>query len=81
MAEMGVDEQSLSSLSSVMREILEKKIEEEVQKQMEEMSAQDQTQKTDLAAQQAAEPGKNDQGGKKSLVIPALSWPGAASLF
>lgn len=86
MAEMGVDEQSLSSLSSVMRETLEQKIEEEVQKRMEEEMAKvnDQggtTQAQTAMAQQTSQTGRNDRSGKDVPVIPAVSWPGAASLF
>lgn len=93
MAEMGVDEDSLSRLSSVMREILEKKIQEEVDRRMQEETAKQQDGKdgkdanakgtttasaTTATAQQG---GKNDQDGKTCPVIPALSWPGGASLF
>lgn len=83
MADMGVDDDSLSRLSAVMREILEKKIQEEVERRMQEETAKngdgkDQDQTKVAATQQA---GKKDQDGKTCPVIPALSWPGAASLF
>lgn len=83
MADMGVDDDSLSRLSSVMREILEKKIQEEVERRMQEESAksadgEEQDQSKVAAAQQT---GKNDQDGKTCPVIPVLAWPGAASLF
>lgn len=83
MADMGIDDDSLSRLSAVMREILEKKIQEEIERRMQEETAKngdgkDQDQTKVAAAQQA---GKKDQDGKTCPVIPALSWPGAASLF
>lgn len=83
MAEMGVDEQSLSGLSSVMQDILRKKIEEEVDKRMQEETAKEDGTATRAGPTQtaAAQPGKDGQGGKDCPVIPALSWPGAASLF
>src|SRR5512145_384349 len=83
MAEMGVDDDSLSKLSSVMREILEKKIQEEVDKRLQEETAKQQDDKdhtTTASAQQPQQAGKNNQDGKTCPVIPALSWPGAASL-
>lgn len=83
MADMGVDDDSLSRLSAVMREILEKKIQEEVERRMQEESAKNgdgtDQDKTKVAATQQM--GKKDQDGKTCPVIPALSWPGAASLF
>lgn len=85
MAEMGVDEHDLSKLSSVMREILEKKIQEEVDKRMEEETAKQQEQNggkiTSLTQQAQQQTGKNDRDGKDCPVIPALSWPGGASVF
>lgn len=92
MADMGLDEDSLSRLSGVMREILEKKINEEIEQRMQEMAATDDQdkQKNPVTAAAATEPsnaasaqpvGKKDQDGKTVPVIPALSWPGAASLF
>lgn len=87
MADMGVDENSLSRLSSVVREVLEKKIQEEVERRMQEAAAKGDTDKDDkkTVAQSSvaasAQLGKKDQDGKTCPVIPALSWPGAASLF
>lgn len=80
MAEMGVDEDSLSRLSAVMREILEKKIQEEVDRRMQEAAAEQQEPGAKTASVTQPQ-GKNDQDGKTCPVIPALSWPGAASLF
>lgn len=89
MADMGLNEDSLSRLSAAMREILEQKIQEEVEKRMQEEMAKDQDKEqekgvTGVAAKTAAahQPGKNDQqDGKSCPVIPALAWPGGASLF
>lgn len=85
MAEMGLDEDSLPRLSAAMRQILEQKIQEEVDKRLQEEMAKDEDNgaggdaKKVAAAQQT---GKNDQqDGKSCPVIPALAWPGAASLF
>lgn len=81
MAEMGVDADQLSRLTAAMRQILEQKIEQEVERrvQEEEQKQQDKGQKSASSATQPI--GKNDQGGKSCPVIPALVWPGAASLF
>jgi membrane peptidoglycan carboxypeptidase len=86
MADMGVDEDSLSRLSAVMREVLEKKIQEEVERRMQEAAAEtdkSEAQKggVDDKTATVAQVGKKDQDGKTCPVIPALSWPGAASLF
>lgn len=84
MADMGLDEDQLTRLSAVMRQILEQKIQEEVEKRMQEEMAKDQANGTAEGAKTAAiqQPGKNDpQDGKSCPVIPALSWPGGASLF
>ncbi|MGE5475058.1 MAG: hypothetical protein ACM3Q1_00230 [Bacteroidales bacterium] len=109
MAEMGLDEDQLSHMSSAMRQILEAKIQEEIQRRMEEELAKSQsgdqnangqntqngqsnqngpntqsTQATQTAAVTAPtsqQDGKKDQDGKTCPVIPALCWPGAASLF
>lgn len=86
MAEMGVNDDDLSKLSSVMREILEKKIQEEVDKRMEEETAKQQEGQNgekvaSLSRQAEQQTGKNDRDGKDCPVIPALSWPGGASLF
>lgn len=87
MADMGIDDQSLSRLSAVMREVLEKKIQEEVERRMQEAAAEtEQSEDGKTATSQSsvtasAQVGKKDQDGKTCPVIPALSWPGAASLF
>lgn len=90
MAEMGLNDDDLSKLSKVMQEILEKKIQEEVDKRLEQENAKMQDEQNGgktakgVAAQhnqQGQQAGKNDQDGKSCPVIPALSWPGAASLF
>lgn len=86
MADMGVDEDSLGRLSAVMREVLEKKIQEEVDRRMQEATAanEDETSGTGTGTQSSltsSQTGKNDQDGKTCPVIPALSWPGAASLL
>ena len=86
MAEMGVSEDDLSKLSSVMREILEKKIQEEVDKRMQEETAKQQDEQNggktaSLTKQAEQQTGKNDRNGKDCPVIPALSWPGGASVF
>lgn len=86
MAEMGVNENDLSKLSSVMREILEKKIQEEVDKRMQEETAKQQDEQNggktaSLTKQAEQQTGKNDRNGKDCPVIPALSWPGGASVF
>lgn len=87
MADMGIDDDSLSRLSSVMREILEKKIQEEIERRMQEQTAKDETGQNQTVTQNqskteaAQQTGKNDRDGKSCPVIPALSWPGAASLF
>lgn len=84
MAEMGVDDDSMAKLSPVMQQILEQKIQEEVDKRVQEEQAKQQQQQDGqsqsvLAATQQT--GKNNQGGKDCPVIPALAWPGGASLF
>lgn len=84
MADMGLDENQLTRLSAAMRQILEQKIQEEVEKRMQEEMAKNQVEgaaeNTKTAALQ--QPGKNDQqDGKSCPVIPALAWPGGASLF
>lgn len=86
MAEMGLDEDSLPRLSNAMREILEQKIQEEVDKRMQEEMAKSQDKGSDGAAGKTAavsqQAGKNDQDtGKTCPLIPALAWPGGASLF
>lgn len=81
MAEMGVDDDSLSKLTSVMREILEKKIQEEVDKRLQEETAKQQDGQDQTKVATAQQTGKNNQDGKTCPVIPALSWPGGASLF
>ncbi|HTH15211.1 MAG TPA: hypothetical protein VL974_01050 [Magnetospirillum sp.] len=81
MAEMGVDADQLNRMTAAMRQILEQKIEQEVEKRVQEEEAkrQDKDQKVAHAAKQPQ--AKNDQDGKTCPVIPALAWPGAASLF
>lgn len=85
MADMGLEEDQLAQLSSAMRDILEQKIREEVEKRMEEEMAKDQKDPDGREAAKTAsaqQPGKNDQqDGKTFPVIPALSWPGGPSLF
>jgi hypothetical protein len=106
MAAMGLDEDQLSHMTSAMRQILEAKIQEEIERRMEEELAKSQngdqnangqtaqngqnnqnspntqsTQNVAVAASPPQQDGKNDQDGKTCPVIPALSWPGAASLF
>lgn len=84
MDDMGVDENSLSQLTAAMREILEKKIQEEVDRRMQEAVAEgspDTRHHAQTAATAATQTGKKDQDGKTCSVIPALSWPGAASLL
>lgn len=86
MSEMGVDEDSMAQLSPVMQQILEQKIQEEVDKRLQEEQAKQQQQQdgknqSALAAAQNSQAGKNDQSGKDCPVIPALAWPGAASLL
>ncbi|HLO77562.1 MAG TPA: hypothetical protein VK196_13985, partial [Magnetospirillum sp.] len=90
MADMGIDENSLSHLSSVMRNILEQKIQEEIERRMQEESAKNDNGKAkgiDQASTKdqpppdqakiaaAQQTGKNDQDGKTCPVIPALVWP------
>lgn len=77
MAEMGVDSDSLNRLDAAMRQILEKKIEEEVQRRMAE-AAKDEDVDGKAAQQQPA--GKKDQVGISCPVIPALVWPGGGSI-
>lgn len=82
MADMGMDEQSLSQLSATMREILEQKIQEEVEKRMQEEMAKNDDSPGAQPKTAAAQPaGKNDQQGKTCPVIPSLAWPGGPSLF
>lgn len=87
MADMGLTEDDMSRLSKAMQEILEKKIQEEVDKRMEQETAKMQDEQNGnktakvASATQERQPGKNDQDGKSCPVIPALSWPGGASLF
>ena len=81
MADMGIDEDSLSKLSSVMQEILEKKIQEEIDRRMQEQTAKDESGQDKTTVATAQQPGKNDRNGKNCPVIPAVSWPGGVSVF
>ena len=81
MADMGIDEDSLSKLSSVMQEILEKKIQEEIDRRMQEQTAKDENGQDKTAVATAQQTGKNDRDGKNCPVIPAVSWPGGVSVF
>lgn len=76
MAEMGVDAESLSRLDATMRQILEQKIEAEVQRRMAEASQEGD------GAKGADQPGKKDRvAGNSCPLVPTLAWPGGASLF
>lgn len=77
MADMGVDADSLNRLDAAMRQILEKKIEEEVQRRMAEAAKEEDA---DGKAAQQQPVGKKDHGGISCPVIPALVWPGGESL-
>ncbi|MGE5548024.1 MAG: hypothetical protein ACM33T_14055 [Solirubrobacterales bacterium] len=77
MAEMGVTAESMNRLDDAARKALEQKIEEEVEKRLAEL--QEREAKGPHARQN--QPGKNDQGGISCPVIPALAWPGGASIL
>ncbi len=91
MAEMGLSEADLSTMTDAMREILEAKIREAVEQALQEQLAkQDGEAGTGTAAGDAgpgggaaapAAPGKNDPPGKKVPVIAALVQAGGAPLF
>lgn len=76
MADMGLTEDQLAKMEAVMRQILEQKIQEEVEKQLAEAVEQEQK-----GTQLAGAPGKNGRTGKTCPVVPALAWPGGASVF
>lgn len=96
MAQMGLDENSLSLMTPVMQEILQRKIEEELERQLAEAMPDPRdgggrdTPRTEAATSPAPaqatparqdQPGKNDRDGKTCPVIPVLAWPGGPSLF
>lgn len=90
MAEMGLSEADLSTMTDAMREILEAKIREAVEQALQEQLAkQDGGAGTGTASGDAgpggaaapAMPGKNDPPGKKVPVIAALVQAGGQSLF
>lgn len=81
MADMGLDEDTLAKLSPVMQQILEQKIQEEVDRRMqEEIAKAEEARNTTLMAS-AQQTGNNDRDGKNYPVISAVSWPSGASLF
>ena len=81
MAEMGVDDKSMSRLSASVAAALEKQIEDEVQRRMEEAARnqKDGTKKTADAGQKSST--DTTKQGKDIPVIPALIWPGGASVL
>lgn len=89
MAEMGLDSDSLSKMESAVQQILKQKIEEEVDKRLEQsLAEEDQGNGTTTAGQQTAnaqnqqsDSGKKFQGGISCPVIPALMEAGGESLF
>lgn len=83
MAAMGVTEEDMAKMAPAIREILEAKIREAVEQQMQEELAKSQGETTGpTAAAAPMAPGKIDpQTGKKVPVIPALIQAGGESLF
>jgi hypothetical protein len=81
MAEMGVDAKSMSTLSASVAAALEKQIEDEVQRRMEEAEREqkDGTKKTAATGQKSSTDAAKQ--GNDIKVIPALIWPGGASVF
>lgn len=83
MAGLGVDEDGLSRMDSIVRRIIEQKIQEEVERQLDQVMAKEQD-GTNVATDQGTpspQPGKNDLPGRKVPVIPALVWPGGESIL
>lgn len=81
MAAMGLDENQLSRLNDAMRQILEQKIEDEVERTLQEILATATEQPGSVAAAAYKPTGNQDTPGKKCPVIPALIWPGGASVL
>lgn len=88
MAEMGLDEDQLAKLAPAVQQVLEQKIQNEVEKRLQEQLAKEEdptgqgtAQQPQVAASQPMQPGKNDRQGMNCPVIPALVWPGGASIF
>jgi hypothetical protein len=88
MAQMGLDEDSLSKMEPVVQQILEQKIQEAVEEQLqqalkeEEQQQQQQGAPGQSVAQQTTEQaGKNDRRGISCPVIPALAQAGGIPIF
>ena len=79
---MGLTEDQLAAMAPAIQKILEQKIQEEVERQLQETIAKEQGVKAESTVATAAQPaGKIDPQGKKCPLIPGLAWPGGASLF
>ncbi|HSV29122.1 MAG TPA: hypothetical protein VLL76_06170 [Candidatus Omnitrophota bacterium] len=81
LAAMGLDEDQLGRMSAAVQQVLEQKIQEEVERQLEEIAAQEQGKGQSVVANAAKPVGNNDPQGKKCPVIPGLAWPGGASVL
>lgn len=81
MAEMGLDEDQMGRMSAAAQQILEQKVQEEVERRMQEMAAEEQGKPASTVATAAQPAGKNDLQGKKCPIIPGLAWPGGASVL
>lgn len=80
MASMGLDEESLSKMEPMIQKILEQKIQDEVEKQLAQVLAEEEQQQQSanapsqsVAQQTNAQAGKNDRQGISCPVIPALA--------
>lgn len=89
MAGMGLDEDSLSKMESVVQQVLRQKIEEAVQQQLDQAmqeeekakTGQQQTAQATTTQTSTGQSGKKDQDGISCPVIPALMGAGGVSLF
>lgn len=73
LAEMGLDEQALGAMEAAVRQVLEQKIADEIERRLSETLAGEAERPVHAADDQAP--------GKKCPVIPGLVWPGGASVL
>lgn len=83
MSGMGLDEQTLHSMPQSVQAVLEQKIQEEVQKAMEQDSGQSGGTAANAQTAQAeqSQSGKKDQTGNNYPALPAVSWLGSSILL
>ena len=84
MAQMGLDEDSLSKMEPVVQQILEQKIQEAVEEQLQQALKEEEQQNASgqsVAQQTTEQAGKNDRRGISCPVIPALAQAGGVPIF